>query len=70
MNLKKTVVDQILLLKPQDKFFLIELLVTSLDKPDPTIDTIWLTEAQKRLTAHRKGLSKVIPAKKVLNQEV
>lgn len=70
MNLKKTFINQALHLKPQDKFFLIELLVTSLDKPDSSINSIWLDEAQKRLTKHRKGLSKAIPAKKVLKQTI
>lgn len=27
--------------------------MTSLDKPDFTIDAIWLEEAQKRLNAHQ-----------------
>ncbi len=66
MDLKKTMVNQLLHLKPQEKFFLIELLVMSLDKPDFSIDAIWLKEAQRRLTAHRKGISKAIPAEKVL----
>jgi len=45
MNVDKQLISSALELKPQDRFYLIELLVRSLDKPDPEIDEIWLKEA-------------------------
>ena len=52
MNVDKQLISKALELKPQDRFYLIELLVRSLDKPDPEIDEIWLKEAEARLKAH------------------
>jgi hypothetical protein len=66
MNIKKNVLNEVMHLKPQEKFFLIELLVTSLDRPDKGINAIWLEEAQKRLKAHRSGLTRKITANKIL----
>ncbi len=34
---------------------LVEGLVESLDKPDPTLDALWLKEAESRITAYRAG---------------
>ncbi len=40
MSVDKQLISKALELKPQDRFYLIELLVRSLDKPDPEIDEI------------------------------
>lgn len=55
MNVKKELIEEILELKPQDKIFLIEALVESLDKPDKYIQEVWLKEAQDRLNAQNEG---------------
>ena len=34
---------------------LVEGLVESLDKPDPTLDALWLKEAENRIAAYRAG---------------
>ena len=34
---------------------LVEGLVESLDKPDPTLDALWLKEAESRIAAYRAG---------------
>lgn len=34
---------------------LVESLAESLDKPDPTLDVLWLQEAERRITAYRAG---------------
>ncbi|MCP4353379.1 MAG: addiction module protein [Desulfobacterales bacterium] len=47
--------EKALMLKPQDRFMLIEELIKSLDEPDKEIEQIWLEEAEKRLKAHREG---------------
>lgn len=66
MNIDKGLINKALELKPQERFLLIEVLVQSLDKPDPEIDEIWLKEAESRLKAHREGRVKGIPVEEVL----
>ncbi|MFQ5639354.1 MAG: addiction module protein [bacterium] len=70
MNVDKELIQKVLELKPQDKIFLIEALVESLDKPDKYIQEIWLKEAQARLSVHRKGRTKGIPAEDVLGESL
>jgi len=70
MNVDKYLIDRALELKPQDKIFLIEALVESLDKSDKYIQKIWLKEAQDRLNAHREGRTKGIPAEQVLGESL
>jgi putative addiction module component (TIGR02574 family) len=70
MNADKELIQKALDLKPQDKIFLIEALVESLDKPDKYIQEIWLKEAQARLNAHRKGKTKGVPAEEVLEESL
>lgn len=54
------VLENALQLKPQDRLVLVDLLLESVDRPDPTIDDIWLEEAQRRLVAYREGKMKTI----------
>jgi putative addiction module component (TIGR02574 family) len=70
MNVDKQLISKALELKPQERFYLIELLVRSLDKPDPEIDEKWLKEAETRLKAHREGKTKGIPAEEVLGEPI
>ena len=55
METSKSLLKKALLLKPQDRFLLIDGLVRSLDEPNKEIDEIWAEEAEKRLRAHREG---------------
>ncbi len=50
-----------MLLKPQERFLLIDGLLRSLDEPDAEIDAIWAGEAEKRLRAHRAGKTRGVP---------
>ena len=70
MNVDKQIIEKALELKPPDKFYLIELLVRSLDKPDPGIDDIWCKEADARLRAHREGKTKGFSAEEVIGESV
>lgn len=70
MRVDKKLIQKALELKPQDKIFLIEALVESLDKPDSYIQEVWLKEAEARLDAHRKGKTKGIPAEDVLGESL
>jgi putative addiction module component (TIGR02574 family) len=49
-----------------DRIRLVELLLASLDKPDPEIDRIWADESERRLDGYLKGETKARDAKDVL----
>jgi putative addiction module component (TIGR02574 family) len=51
----ETLLRQALQLPANDRAALVESLITSLDKPDPTLDALWLKEAESRLAAYRSG---------------
>jgi len=46
---------QALELPANDRAALIEVLIVSLDKPDPTVDALWLKEAENHMAAYRSG---------------
>jgi len=62
----KALVESVLELPPNERARLMDFIVTSLDRPDSTIDNIWLDEAEKRLEAFRAGKTQGIPASDVL----
>lgn len=47
-------------LSATDKLMLVEWILISLDRPDPEIDQLWLSEAEKRLDAYEKQQIKAI----------
>jgi putative addiction module component (TIGR02574 family) len=51
----KAILDQALKLSANDRAALVESLIFSLDKPDPSLDAQWLKEAEDRLAAYRSG---------------
>ncbi len=63
----KTVLEQALKLKPEEKFSVIEVLLKSLDEPDAALDGIWVEEAEKRLAAYRQGRLEGIPMEEVFD---
>ncbi|MGK7926242.1 MAG: addiction module protein [Spirulina sp.] len=64
----KALVDSVLQLPPNERARLLDVIVTSLDRPDSNIDNIWLDEAQKRLEAFKAGKTQGIPARDVLGR--
>ncbi len=46
---------QALQLTSNDRAALVEGLIVSLDKPDPSLDALWLKEAESRMAAYRSG---------------
>lgn len=56
---------QALELSPNDRAALVEGLITSLDKPDAQLDTLWLKEAESRMAAYRAGEVGAIDADEV-----
>jgi putative addiction module component (TIGR02574 family) len=65
----KTLLEKALMLKPQDRFTLIEGLIQSLDEPNKEIDQIWAEEAEKRLKAYRDGKLKGVPYKEIFGED-
>ncbi len=51
----ESLLKKAILLKPQERFLLIDGLIRTIDEPNKDIDSIWIEEAEKRLNAHRKG---------------
>ena len=70
METSKSLLKKALLLKPQDRFLLIDGLVRTLDEPNREIDAIWAKEAEKRLRAHREGKTQGVPFKDVFGEDL
>jgi putative addiction module component (TIGR02574 family) len=49
------ILKQAMVLKPEERFMIVEGLLKSLDEPDLALDDIWAEEAEKRLKAYRAG---------------
>ena len=61
----KEILKKALLLKPEEKFTIVEGLLKSLDEPDKDLDDIWGEEAEKRLMAYREGRLEGIPMEEI-----
>jgi len=61
----KSILDQALKLPANDRAALVDTLILSLDKPDPTLDAQWLKEAEDRLAAYHSGQLDAIDAEEV-----
>lgn len=53
---------QAMSLTAEERTALVEGLVESLDKPDPTLDQQWLREAEDRIAAYRAGHLQAVDA--------
>lgn len=70
MEESKSLLQKALMLKPQDRFTLIEGLIKSLDEPNKEIDQIWAEEAEKRLKAYRNGKLEGVPYKEIFGEDI
>lgn len=68
MEIPKTILKEILSLKPANKAELVDRLLSSLDKPDKEIDALWVQEAEERIDAYEKGELKAVSLEEVLNK--
>ena len=64
----KSVLDQALMLPANDRAALVENLILSLDKPDPSLDAQWLKEAEDRLAAYQSGELAAVDAEQVFGE--
>lgn len=51
----RTLIEQARALPPEDRIALVEDMLDSLDRADPTIDRLWAQEAADRVAAYRRG---------------
>ena len=49
------ILEEAKMLKPQEKYIIIEELIKSLNKPNEEIDKIWLNESIKRMEAYKNN---------------
>ncbi|HEX7723863.1 MAG TPA: addiction module protein [Pyrinomonadaceae bacterium] len=61
----ETLLRQALELPANDRAALVDGLIVSLDKPDPAIDALWLSEAESRMAAYRSGELDAVDADQV-----
>lgn len=59
------VIEQALSLKAADRYLLLELLHSSLDKPDSEIDQVWHEEILRRVKALDEGRMKTVSMEEV-----
>ena len=52
-------------LSANERAALVEGLITSLDKPNPELDALWLKEAESRMAAYRAGELNAVDANEV-----
>ena len=67
MNAKKFI-DEAISLPVEERVFIIDSLLRTLNQPEPDIDDEWGMIAQKRLEEMRSGKVKPIPGKEVFRK--
>ena len=65
---ENTILNQALKLSSSDRADVVEKLISSLDTPDPTIDSIWAKESDSRVEASERGEIESISAEKVFDK--
>ncbi|HEY3412690.1 MAG TPA: addiction module protein [Armatimonadota bacterium] len=61
----KSILESALALAPTERAEIAEGLLSSLDRPDPSIDALWAEEAERRIAAYDAGEVPAIPADQV-----
>ena len=62
----QALLDRALKLPAIDKAYLVDELLTSLDKPDEAIDALWRQEVEDRLKAYKAGNLRAISLEQVV----
>ena len=68
MKTPTDIIKDIMVLNPNDRAFIVEKLLESLDKPDKDIDTLWEKEAEQRIDAYRQGNLKALTVEEVFSK--
>ena len=64
----KSLLREALQLPSSDRAALVEGLIFSLDQPDPSLDALWLKEAEDRLAAYHSGELGAVDAEDVFRE--
>jgi putative addiction module component (TIGR02574 family) len=64
----KEILNQALGLPPLEKAHLVDCLLSSLDKPDEEIDSLWREEVEKRVEAYQSGKLPSVSLQQVLSK--
>ena len=59
---------QVISLPPNERASLVEGIIASLDRPDPSLDALWLKEAEERLAAYDAGELEATDADQVFSE--
>jgi putative addiction module component (TIGR02574 family) len=65
-NTAKQLSAEAYMLSPLERIELVDNILASLDKPDNEIDTLWVKEAEDRLSAWRSGEIEAVDLDQVL----
>ncbi len=64
----KDIISKAMLLKPEERYVVVEEILKSLDNPDPQLEEIWAEEAEKRLEAYRNGRLSGVSFDEIFNE--
>jgi len=62
----ETLSAQVVQLPPEERMQVVERILDSLDEPDASLDALWAQEADKRLTAYRRGEVRAVALSEVI----
>ncbi|MDA3851264.1 MAG: addiction module protein [Spirochaetaceae bacterium] len=62
---EQEILKEVLSLKPQLRFLIVEEILKSLDQPDDRIDQLWMEECEKRVQAVKDGRLDTIPYEEI-----
>jgi len=66
---EKEILKYAMKLKPEERLFIVEGLLRSVDKSNSEVNEIWMDEAEKRLKAYRNGELNGVPMEKIFADE-
>lgn len=55
METVEQLAEKVIELRPTDRIRLVEAILRSLDKPDATVEKLWVAESEARYDAYKRG---------------
>lgn len=68
MKTPTDIIKDIMVLNSNDRAFIVEKLLESLDKPDKDVDTLWEKEVEQRINAYQQGHIKTLTVEEVFSK--
>ena len=62
----ETLSAQVVQLPPEERMLVVERILDSLDESDASLDALWAEEADRRLTAYRRGEVRAVALSEVI----